>query len=390
MVDPVTAQLEQRGRVLAVDVLRGITVALMILVNDPGDWAHVYWPLDHAAWNGWTLTDLIFPTFLFLAGCAIVFSTETRLVRGQSRGALAKHVMSRSAMLLLLGWFLAAMPRFHLTRMRFYGVLPRIALCALIVGLLCLYIRRMRTLVILIVALLAGYWILMRFVPVPGFGMPVRDIPLLDPDKNLAAWIDRWVHFGRLYERTRDPEGLLSTLPAVATTLLGVCTGRWIRSDASSWRKVLGMLAAGVILLAGGLLWGHWFPINKKLWTSSYVLLTAGWALLALAPLYWLLDVQRVQDRLRSVGALVWPWLVFGSNAIAAFVISEAIVKLAFFFQIADEDGDRHSLWVLAYETIFARNGSTNWTSHGFALAFVCLCFIPLWLLWRKRIFVRL
>ncbi|HEY0308828.1 MAG TPA: DUF5009 domain-containing protein [Acidobacteriaceae bacterium] len=377
------------GRVAAVDVLRGLTVALMLLVNDPGDWHHVYAQLDHSAWNGCTLTDLVFPTFLFVMGCSIVFSMQARLARGDSRAQLAKHVVRRGVELLLLGWFLAAMPYFHILHMRLYGVLPRIALCSLLAGLICLQVRRWQWLAVVVVALLVGYWALMRFVPVPGYGMPVRNVPLLDSDGNLAAWLDRSLHIGRLYERTRDPEGLLSTLPAIATTLLGALTGYWLRAATPARRKTLAMLGAVVMLLATGWLWGHWFPINKKLWTSSYVLLCAGWALLALAPLYWLLDVRRAQERSKMVGAAIWPWLVFGSNAIAAFALGVLLVKLAFLVHVIHDDMSI-SLWTWIYDFGFARDGSTLNTSLAFAVAFVCVCFVPVWALWRKRIFLKL
>jgi predicted acyltransferase len=349
----------------------------------------VYSQLDHSQWNGCTLTDLVFPTFLFVMGCSMIFSTQARLAKGDTRGQLAKHIAQRSGSLLLLGWLLTALPHFHVLHMRLYGVLPRIALCAFFGGLICLQIRRVRTLALITVGLLVGYWALMRFVPVPGYGMPVRDVPLLDPDGNLAAWLDRFLHVGRLYEHTRDPEGLLSTLPAIATTLLGALTGYWLRATTPARRKTMGMLGAAVALLAVGWFWGHWFPINKKLWTSSYVLLSAGWALLLLAPLYWLLDVVRVQERVIAVRAVIWPWLVFGSNAIAAYAIGVLIVKLSILVHVA-HDHTPTTLWTWTYEVGFARWGSTVHTSLAFAVAFVCLCFVPVWMLWRKKIFLKL
>src|SRR5882757_3089823 len=223
-------------RVLSVDVLRGITIAFMILVNDPGDWSHVYSQLDHAKWNGWTLTDLVFPTFLFLIGMSIIFSIQSRIARGDSRLALAGHIVRRAAIIFAIKIFLSAYPHFHLTHLRIYGVLTRIALCYLCAGLICLITRKISHLALITAALLIGYWALMRFVPVPGFGVPTHDIPLLDQTGNLAAWIDRGIssfalrtiHLGRLYNGTRDPEGLLSTLPAIATTLIGSIAALWL------------------------------------------------------------------------------------------------------------------------------------------------------------------
>jgi len=377
------------GRVASVDVLRGVTMALMLLVNDPGDWHHLYAQLEHAEWNGCTLTDLVFPTFLFLVGVSIIFSMQSRLARGATHRQLARHMLVRGVSILLLGWFLMALPYFHLAHMRLYGVLPRIALCSACAGLICLRVRSVRGLAAITAALLIGYWALMRFVPVPGFGVPVRDIPLLDPDRNLAAWLDRSLHLGRLYEHTRDPEGLLSTLPAIATTLLGALTAYWLRAAMPAKKKALGLLGAALALLAAGWLWGHWFPVNKKLWTSSYVMLCAGWALLALTPLYWLLDLRRQQERTWAVRTAIWPWLIFGSNAIAAYSIGILIDRAAVLIHVPHAGGSM-TLWAWVYDAGFARAGSTPATSVAFAVSFVCMCFIPVWMLWRKQIFLKL
>ena len=272
----------------------------MILVNDPGDWAHVYPPLDHAEWNGFTPTDLVFPSFLFLVGCAIVFSLSSRIARGVPRRTLALQILRRSATIFAIKMFLSAYPRFHMANLRIYGVLTRIAMVYLLAGLLFLWVRRPRTLAIIAATLLVGYWALMRFVPIPGLGHPVQDFPILDPDRNLTAWIDRGVshftlatiHMGRLYQKMRDPEGLLSTLPAVATTIFGMLAALWLRNKTSS-RKPAFLFLAGLLSLALGLLWNPWFPINKNLWTSSYVLVAGGLSLLLLALFYLLFDTQK-------------------------------------------------------------------------------------------------
>src|SRR6266849_1053345 len=224
------------ARVLSIDVLRGLTIALMILVNDPGDWAHTYTQLDHAPWNGFTLTDFVFPNFLFLVGASIIFSLQSRIARGASKKTLALHILRRASLIFAIKMFLTAFPYFHYPHFRIYGVLTRIALCYLAAGLICLVTQRARTLIAITAALLIGYWALMRFVPIPGIGTPTHDVPLLDPDRNLAAWLDRAIsaftqstlHTGTLYEHTRDPEGLLSTLPAIATTLIGSLTALWL------------------------------------------------------------------------------------------------------------------------------------------------------------------
>jgi predicted acyltransferase len=448
------------ARVLSIDVLRGITIAFMILVNDPGDWAHTYSQLDHAKWNGFTLTDLVFPNFLFIVGASIILSLHSRIRRGESRRTLALHILRRSAIIFALDLFFGLYPHFHYTHLRLYGVLTRIALCYLCAGLICLVTQRADRLLAICAVLLFGYWALMRFVPVPGFGIPTHDMPILDPDRNLAAWLDRHIidfvqrtiHTGRLYEHTRDPEGFLSTLPAIATTLLGAVTALWLRrvqtgfrasknetlntaslppkeassrpeksvplaQDASSRPDperasrvegvvegpphfapapatispphcAIGLFLAGLLSLAAGLLWNLWFPINKNLWTSSYVLFSAGWALLSLAAFYWLIDVRHFNDTKVGKG-LTLPWLVFGSNAIVVFCISVFVVETMIWIKVPD-NGKTVTAWFWIYHHLFAFNGSTNITSLAFALAFVAVCFIPNWLLYRKRIFLKI
>jgi len=390
------------ARVLSIDILRGITIAFMILVNDPGDWNHTYAQLDHATWNGWTLTDLVFPTFLFIVGASIILSLHSRMRRGESRRTLALHILRRSAIILALALFFNLFPHFHFSHLRIYGVLFRIALCYFCAGFICLVTRRADRLLAICAALLLGYWALMRFVPVPGLGIPTHDIPLLDPDRNLAAWLDRsiidflqrTIHTGRLYQHTRDPEGLLSTLPAIATTLLGAVAALWLRranGKAGAFTQsqcAMGLLLSGILSLAAGLLWNLWFPINKNLWTSSYVLFSAGCALLGLSACYWLIDIHHLNDT--KIGKwLTWPWLVFGSNAIVAFVVSGLIVEIMLWIKVPDS-GKTITAWFWIYHNLFARNASTNVTSLAFALAFVAVCFLPNWLLWRKRIFVKI
>jgi predicted acyltransferase len=419
-------------RVLSIDALRGLTIALMILVNDPGDWSHVYTQLDHSPWNGFTLTDFVFPNFLFLVGASIILSLQSRLARGQSRRTLALHILWRAAVLFAVNVFLATFPHFHWTHMRIFGVLTRIAVCYLVAGLICLAIwnatHRARTLFAIAAALLVSYWALTRFVPVPGFGVPTHGMPILDPDRNLAAWLDRafntftqrYLHTGRLYRHTSDPEGILSTLPAIATTLLGCLTGLWLRrvgipeapgaprSAASSPTVGLPesgipavqilrvLLLAGLVSLALGLLWSFSFPLNKNLWTSSYVLFAAGLSLLLLALCYWLIDIRRFSEK-RAGKALIFPWLVFGSNAIFAFIFSNTLVEIMLWIKVPAgalinpaAPAARVTAWFWTYRHLFARHASTCVTSVAFALAFTAVCFLPNWLLWRKKLILKI
>src|SRR5260370_22696422 len=311
------------GRLLSLDILRGLTIAFMILVNNNGNEAHAYWPLKHAAWNGLTPTAVVFPTFLFLVGISPVSSTAARLAQGATRQSLFLHVLRRSIILYLLGLVVNSFPYFHLHTMRFYGVLPRIAICYLIIASLYLINPGWRSKAALAIAALVGYWILMRFVPVPGYGVPTHDIPLLDRDANLTAWLDRQIFSAsHLSERTRDPEGLLSTIPALATALLGLLTGIWLRTQRTLKAKAAGIATAGIsgVLLGG--LWNLSFPINKKLWTSSYVLFADGLSLLRLALCLLIIDLREKSPSRSDHSRLLIPFLVFRTTAISPHVFT--------------------------------------------------------------------
>ena len=397
----VERQIHGPARVLSVDMLRGVTVAFMILVNDPGDWSHVFAPLDHAEWNGWTLTDLVFPSFLFCMGAAMVFSLASRVARGNCRGTLAGHIFARGARLELLALVMSFLPAMHWSTLRYFGVLNRIAVTYVLAGLVLLLTRNLRGLAAITAVLLVGYYVLVCRMPVPGYGLPGRDIPLMDPAKNIVAYVDRAVvawtqttlHTGALYRRVRDPEGALSTIPAVASVLLGAMAGLWMRRVGHgqiSWERMRAVLfSAGLASFAAGEAWSHWMPVNKNLWTSSFVLLTAGIAAMLLSVCSLLVDGRRgIWPAWLRV--LTWPWFVFGANAIAAFVFSEALVKVLIFFHWSDAEGKGHSLLSEFYRTIFVHGQSTVWTSLAFAVAYVGLCLLPNWALWHKRVFLKI
>ncbi|MEO6924517.1 MAG: DUF5009 domain-containing protein, partial [Acidobacteriaceae bacterium] len=291
----------------------------MILVNNNGDQVHAYSQLKHADWNGWTATDLVFPTFLFLVGISIVFAFESRLSYGASKKAISLHASRRAIVLFLIGLLVNSFPYFHLSKLRIYGVLQRIALCFFIAAMLYLWDRRLSSKIAILVVALLGYWILLRWVRVPGFGLPGVNVPLFDPRANLTAYIDRRLLSGHLYNGYRDPEGLLSTLPALATTLLGVLTGIWLRSKRSTSQKALWILIGGIVSIGLGLIWNQWFPINKNLWTSSYVLFAGGCSLVGLAICYWAVEIKQWKR------GWTYFWLVFGTNAITVYVFSELL-----------------------------------------------------------------
>jgi predicted acyltransferase len=387
-----TATIPRQHRWLSVDVLRGLTIGFMIMVNNNGGGSNAYWAMKHTDWNGFTPTDLVFPTFLFLVGISTVFSTQARLAKGDTKSSLLFHTIRRAIILFLLGLLVNSFPFFHLHTMRFYGVLPRIAICYLIIGILYLYSPSWKDKVAIAVAALIGYWILMRFVPVPGYGVPTHTIPLLDRDANLAAWLDRQIFSApHLYERTRDPEGLLSTLPALATALIGMLTGLWLRSTRSIVQKARGIAYAGCACLLTGGLWNFTFPVNKKLWTSSYVLYAAGWSLLLLALSIYLVDIygarktdaQQADTQARHRYMVL---LVFGTNAIAAYVLSELLPGLLDL--VHPRPGIPFLRWF--YQGIVSIIPYQPMAAMAYCILFAAVCWLPIYALYRRRIFLKI
>ncbi len=373
-------------RLLSLDVVRGITIAFMIMVNNnggSGSWRF----MNHAQWNGLTPTDLVFPTFVFVVGVSVVFSFAARLARGATRSKLAWHTVQRAVVLFLLGVLVNSFPLFELPHMRFYGVLQRTAICYLVVGLFYLWDNSVSSKVVALVVALVGYWILLRWVPIPGVGMPGRDVPFMDQTQNLVSWIDRYIFPYHLYlfapdHNVRDPEGLLSNLPAIGTALIGVLTGLWLRSRKAIPTKTMGLAAATITSLALGYLWSLWFPLNKNMWTSSYVLVAAGYSLALLTFAFWAIE----QNGWRK--GWTWVWLVFGSNAIAAYMVSELLPSGLDHVDISV--GNRHEplLYFLA-SPILTYIHNPGWAAFAYSVSFTAVCFIPVWILYRKKIFLK-
>ena len=287
-----TTTIPKLHRWLSVDVLRGLTLGFMIMVNNNGGGDKAYWAMNHTAWNGFTPTDLVFPTFLFLVGISTVFSTQARLAKGDTKSSLLIHTIRRAVILFLLGLLVNSFPYFHLHTLRIYGVLPRIAICYLIVAVFYLYSSSWKNKAAVAIACLIGYWILMRFVPVPGYGVPTHQIPLLDKDANLAAWLDRQIFpASHLYEHTRDPEGLLSTIPAIATALIGMLTGIWLRSTRTIARRPRASPTPAAQACSPAASGTSPSPSTKNSGPASYVLYAAGWSLLLLALSIYLIDI---------------------------------------------------------------------------------------------------
>ncbi|MGO9325357.1 MAG: acyltransferase family protein [Terracidiphilus sp.] len=378
-------------RLHSLDVLRGLTIAFMIMVNNTGG-EGAWTEMRHADWNGFTATDLVFPTFLFVVGVSTVFSIEARLKRGDSRGKLAWHSLRRAVVLFLLGIFVNGFPHYHLAHLRFYGVLQRIAGCYLIVSLLYLWDRRVWTKVALLFCVLVGYWILVRWVPVPGAGVPGREVSFLDKDQNIVAWLDRQMMPGHLYEDPpahdlRDPEGLLSDIPAVGTALLGLLAGLWLSGKRAVRTNMLGLAIGAAACLATGYLWSIWFPLNKKMWTSSYVLVAAGWSVLLFALAYWAVE-QRGWGKSGWSKRLLWPWLVFGSNAIVAYIISD-LLEGAISLVPFSASGHRYDALSYLYDHVFVPIGDPGWRALAYSLFYTIVCFLPVLVLYRRKIFVK-
>lgn len=367
-------------RLLSIDVMRGITVAFMIMVNNNGQNDLAYRAMNHSPWNGFTPTDLVFPTFLFIMGISVVLSFGTPKALSTPKRIQVFHILRRFVFLVLLGLVVNGFPYFHLGTLRIYGVLQRIAVCYLLAALLQLLTDRIAPRLALLAVALAGYWILLRWVPVPGHGVPGKDFPLLDPNINLTAYIDRQVFPHRLFEGTRDPEGLLSDLPSFGSALLGMIAGWYLKRMQPAWSKLRGLMISGILLLAAGLLWAQSFPLNKKLWTSSYVLYASGWSVLILAACYFVLEIKQWRGR------WTYPWLVFGTNAITVYVFSELLSSAVAVFHVKLQQ----SFQQFVYSGFFYHLGSPAFGSLIYSIVFAAVCCLPAWFLYRQRIFIKL
>ena len=363
------------SRLVSLDVFRGITIAGMVLVNNPGTWEHIYGPLRHAEWHGWTPTDLVFPFFLFIVGVAIALALGGRVERGGSKRDLYLKILKRTLIIFAIGIFLNGFPYFSpLSELRIPGVLQRIAVCYFFASIIFLN-TRVRTQIIIAVALLLVYWILLAFVPAPGF--MAGD---LTKEGSLPSYVDRVVFGKHVWAQAKvyDPEGLLSTIPALVTAMIGVLTGSWLRTEKSRIEKAAGMFVAGAVLVAIGWSWNSFFVINKALWTSSYVLFTGGLALQFLAFCYWLIDIK---------GYRRWakPFEIFGLNAIALYVGAALMANL---FGLIPVGGQPLGGWI--YENLFASWLSPVNASLAFAISFVLVWLFFMWLLYRRKIFLKI
>ena len=376
----------RRQRLLALDVFRGLTVAGMLLVNDPGTWSAIYPPLEHAEWNGWTPTDVIFPFFLFIAGVTTHLSLSARRAEGADEGVLARQIVRRGVLIVGFGLLMAVFPFFPLerwTHVRIPGVLQRIGIAYMFAALISLR-TTLKQQVAIVSSLLLGYWFVMTLVPVPGamggIGANLNTIP----SRTLAAWTDRFLLGGHLWINsvTWDPEGPLSTIPAIGTAMLGIFAGRWLAERRPLDERLNGLFAAGALGMMVGLMWNWSFPINKSLWTSSYVVFTAGMACISIATISWIIDVKGVTWWTRPV-------VIYGINPIIAFVGSGMMARLIYSVWKVDFHGARTSVQAVVYETVFQPWLAPRNASLAFALCFVLFWYLILWALARKNIIFK-
>ncbi|MCX6120898.1 MAG: DUF5009 domain-containing protein [Ignavibacteriales bacterium] len=374
-------------RLRSLDVFRGATIAGMMLVNNPGDWGHIYAPWEHAKWNGWTYTDTIFPFFLWIVGVAMMFSFAKRIERGDDKGKLAMHLLFRSVIIFTLGLLIECFPfgfvfgePFSFSTIRIPGVLQRIAICYFASGLLVLNFS-MRVQVAVTFSLLTLYWVLVKTIFIPGYGVGVWL-----PKGNLAWYIDSHLLKGHTWDGAPipgfDPEGILSTIPAIATSMLGVFTGMFLCSERSKEEKVTWMFVSGNILLLTGLVLDNWLPINKNMWTSSYVLFMAGLALNVFSCCYWIIEVK---------GKTWWikPFAIYGQNAISVYVLSMLIAKTISLVTITRPDGHAISLQEWYYEKLFLPWGDPFAASFAHSLVFILLMYGIAYLMHRMKWIVK-
>jgi predicted acyltransferase len=372
-------------RLLSLDVFRGITIMGMILVNNPGTWSAIYPPLEHAEWNGCTPTDLIFPFFLFIVGVAISYSLSKRKAQAGDMKSLYLNIFRRGAILFGLGLILASFPfgllfghHFSLDTIRIPGVLQRIAVVYMISSILFLSTNT-KFQYWFTGSVLVIYAMIMSFIPVPGIGHAN-----FEPTTNLEAWLDRLILGSHIWSGSKfwDPEGILSTIPAIGSAMLGIFTGNWLRSEKDQTTKTVWLFVWGSVLMVAGWVWSGWFPINKNLWTSSYVLYTAGLALNFLGFCYWFIDVKKITWWIK-------PFQVYGMNAITVFFLSGILGRIMYMVKWQNAEGTVITIKDYLFQTFFLSwlqpiNASLAW-----AIVYILFWLGLMWILYAKKIFIK-
>jgi predicted acyltransferase len=366
---------QDSGRLISLDAFRGITIAAMILVNFPGNEENVYAPLNHTHWNGITPTDLIAPFFLFIVGVAIAFSYTKRLDSGISPSRMYPKLIWRSVKIFAVGMFLnilGLLPDFNIADIRYTGTLHRIAIVFLVCGFIFLK-TSWKTQVVIAAVILIGYWLAMNLIPTPGYGRV-----MLEPDHNLAQWIDNKYMPGKLYREVWDPEGILSTFPSIVTGITGMLAGKLLLSIKSQEYKVMWLFLTGFISTIIGVVWNWVFPLNENIWTSSFVLFTSGLASMTLAASIFVVDILKYRKGARF-------GVIYGSNAISIYVLADIF---ALFFYVIRFDGI--SLNERFFNFFTSVGGAPKFVSMIYALMYVGVLFIPAYLLYNRKIFIKL
>ena len=370
---PMHEAAETTGRLVSLDVFRGATIALMVLVNTAGGFPGAYAPLEHADWNGWTPTDVVFPSFVWIVGLSLTLSLRKRIHAGASRASLVPAILRRALILYLLGVFLYLFPHFNFATARILGVLQRIAICYAAASLVYLY-TGIRGQIASIVGLLATYTLLMLYVPVPGYGAGHLDV-----EGNFEHYVDRLVLGPHNYAHTKtwDPEGIVSTLPAIASALLGVVAAHLLRLKRTLSERTTWLFLIGNVLIALALMFTPIMPINKKLWTTSFTLFMAGLDFVIFAGLLWIVDGQKV----RRWGT---PFAVLGMNSIFVYMLSEIGETLTNTLHIGGQ-----SVRDSVYQHVFAAWLNPANAGLLYSLSYVALMFLAAWIMYRRRWFVR-
>ena len=366
------------ARLESLDVLRGLAIAGMILVNDPGDSEHVYSQLEHALWNGLTLADLVFPAFVFVMGCSLALALAPAVARGAGLRALWPKILRRTLVLMGLGLLLNLYPVFHFADARFTGVLQRIALAYAGASLIVLLRPRARDQALVALLLVALYEGLLAFAPTPGYGPGMRT-----PGGNFAAYVDRGLLGPHMPLDGWDPEGILGTLPTVATALLGALTGAWLRESSDPTRQSLGPLLAGAAGVLAGIALDRWIPINKGLWSASFVLVTGGIAMAVLGLLHDVVD-------LRGIRRWGFPLRVLGMNPIAIYMLSSLLATTLVSVVVTRSDGSEATLRMLLVDAVGALGLPPKAGSLTYAVLFVAFWTLVAAWMHRRRLFIKI
>ena len=378
------------ARLISLDAFRGFTIAIMVLVNNPGDWGNIYSQLGHAEWHGWTFTDWIFPFFLFICGVSMTFSLGRRAEAGDDKRTLLLQLFKRAAIIFLIGLSLNFIPAFNLDTLRIPGVLQRIALCTMLAAPIVVYFTWKQQ-CLWIFALLAIYTLLMLFMPVPDANGVIA-AGVLEPGRDFGAFVDRLVLNGHVWAKSKtwDPEGIVSTLPALCSQLLGVLAGRWLLSNNSTAEKTVWMLLFGLLCLwVGAIIDATFMPINKSLWTVSFCIFMTGWALLLFSCFYWLMDANAAASLRDKARRVLLPFTIYGLNALFIFALSGLIAKMLGVIKFTSATGGTISLKAMLYAPLQSLPIAPVSASLLFAILFNLMMFLIALLMWKKQWFVK-